>query len=856
MTVIRAQAVAACLFAAGAMAPPSPAVAFLVQSSESQPGVVVQQSWPDDVVPYTIDASGSDDLSAEETVRILRESFAAWEEVPTARIRFFDRGLSTRRAPSRRDSRNLVIFDETGSWLEAPSSTGIIALTRIQSNSATGAILDADIIFNGRDQRFSAEPRAGYVLLRDVAVHEVGHLLGLEHSPLSGPVTARPTMNPFYFGDGPGHGATLEADDIAGVSVLYPTSAFLASAGTIWGHVATPAGAGVFGAHVIAQDLTTGAQYSTLSGAETGSRDRGAYTLRGLPTGDYRLTLTPVTGAVDESSFSGLFTGFDTDYPTEFYDNVDRPEYARPVAVAAGGLGVRGVDFVTGFTLPGQPRLVPVEEPGNTPDAVGPYAVRFQAQGATSVSLHVDVDGATAQVPMAADGAGLFAGRIPGQPTGSTVRYRVHAESPPGLVSEYPGPDAWLQFEIVALSGRPLAFAVLRGDGVLGVFDTGSGRQVARVTVGDDPVQVLTSRDGRFLYVSNLGSSDVSVVETATFRVVARIAVASRPLDLALSGDGRTLYVSNSGASLLTAIDVDTRLVVSRIPVGLLSVGPYGVAAARDRVYVTDLNADAVVALADGAVVARIPVAASPRSLAASGDGGEVYVTSFASDTLTVIDTATDRVAAAIALPISASFAVAVHPKAGRVYVTGQHDGALVVVDATTRRVVDVVTVGPDPRGLSFSPSGDRLYVTTAASNEIYVLDAASHELLGRYLTGAEPRGITVVDAPAPPQSATAVREAPVPGTWALSEAFPNPFNPEAHLTLSLPEPQARVTLSVYDALGQRVRVLALGPRDAGRQSLSWDGRDASGAPAASGLYLFVIDTPAGRLARRGVLLR
>ena len=35
-----------------------------------------------------------------------------------------------------------------------------------------------------------------------------------------------------------------------------------------------------------------------------------------------------------------------------------------------------------------------------------------------------------------------------------------------------------------------------------------------------------------------------------------------------------------------------------------------------------------------------------------------------------------------------------------------------------------------------------------------------------------------------------------------------------------------------------------------------FDGRDASGAPAASGLYLFVVDTPAGRLVRRGVLLR
>lgn len=839
-----------------ALALAAPASAFLVQTFESQPGVVVQQRWAVDEVPFTIDAAGSDDLAADEAAQILRESFAVWEAVATARIRFVDQGLSSGRLPSRRDRRNLVVFDETGEWLQAPASSGIVALTRIESNSVTGAILDADIIFNGRDQRFATEPRHGSVLLRDVAVHEIGHFLGLEHSPLSGPVASRPTMNPFYFGDGPGEGASLEADDVAGVSVLYPTPAFLATTGAISGHVATAAGGGVFGAHVIAEDLATGARYSTLSGAETGRRDRGAYAVRGLPPADYRLALEPVTGEIDESNFSGLFAAFDTDFAPEYYDNVERQEHATPVLLTAAGASVAEIDFVTGLSLPGQPRLTPVDEPGNTPDAVGPYAVRFRAEGAAAVELLLLTDGGPTTVPMAADGVGLYTGWIPGRATGSTVRYRVRATSAAGLASDYPGPEAWLQFEVVALSGRPLAFAVLRDDDVLGVFDTGSGLQVARVAVGDDPIQVLTSRDGRFLYVSNLGSSDISVVEAATFRVVDRIAVAAQPLDLALSTDGRTLYVSNSGASLLTAIDVGSRTVVGRIPVGLLAVGPYGVAAARDRIYVTDLNANAVIAIADGAVVARIPVAAGPRSLAASADGREVYVTSFLTDTLTVIDAATDRVSAAIPLPVGATFAVAVHPKTAQVWATGQDDGALVVVDVAARRVVDRVAVGDDPRGLSFSPAGDRLYVTTAASNEIYVVDAVSHELLGRYAASAGPRGISVVDAPAPPQSATAVDPQPLPEAWALSEVFPNPFNPAAALALTLAAPQARVRLEVYDALGQRVRRLDLGPRDAGRHRLTWDGRDDAGGAAASGLYMFVVDTPAGRLARRGVLLR
>ncbi len=835
----------------------SPASAFLVQSTQSGNGPVVQVSWAGDEIPYRIDAVGSDDLGAARTAQILRESFAVWEDVEGSRLRFRDEGSSTGLEASRRDRRNLLIFDETGDVLDAPAGSGIIAVTRMNSDVRTGNILDADIVFNGRDFRFASEPTAGRILLRDVAVHEIGHFIGLDHTPLSGTPERRPTMNPFYFGDG-GEAATLAADDITGIRALYPTTAFAATSGAITGRVADIEGTSVFGAHVTALNLDSGDTYSTLSGAETGRLDGSAYALRGLPAGVYRVGIQPVGDGLDASNFSEFFAAFDTDFPAEYFGNTDVAEFAEPVTVV-GGTPSTDVDFTTGLIEPGVPYVRSVDGPGNTPDSVGPYETFYDIVNAVRVEVVVDVDGLVSATTAEDLGDDVFRTRIPGQPIGSHVRYRLTAVSDVGVTLEYPPDGRWLEFDVIGLSGSPLAFAVLRDAGVLGVFDTGSQTQVADVDMGDDPIQIISSNDGRFLYVSNLGSSEITVIETATFRVTSRILVASQPLDMALSPDGGTLYVSNSGASLLTAIDVETHRVVGFVTVGALDAGPYGIATSGDRVYVTDLNADEVLVVADGRVVTRIPVDGGPRSLATDADGSHLFVTSFNSGNLTIIDTARDAVEAVIPLPLSGGFAIVIGPLGERAYVTGHDEDVVVVVDLESREVIDTIPVGAGPRGLTFSPAGDRLFVTTSSSDEIYVFDARSHERLGTFSADGRPRGITVIDAPTPPLATSITGADSTPATWALSEAFPNPFNPETNLTLSLPV-GADVTVDIYDVVGQRLRRIELPARASGLHVLSWDGRDDSGRPAGSGVYVFVVrwGSPTAPITatRKGLLLR
>ncbi|MGB5873135.1 MAG: T9SS type A sorting domain-containing protein, partial [Bacteroidota bacterium] len=86
-------------------------------------------------------------------------------------------------------------------------------------------------------------------------------------------------------------------------------------------------------------------------------------------------------------------------------------------------------------------------------------------------------------------------------------------------------------------------------------------------------------------------------------------------------------------------------------------------------------------------------------------------------------------------------------------------------------------------------------------------------------------------------------REAPVavepaegakqPSAFALHQNSPNPFNPLTRISYALPS-ESRVTLEVYNALGQRVATLVTGSRGPGLHSVLWDSGEHP-----SGVYFY-----------------
>ncbi len=77
-----------------------------------------------------------------------------------------------------------------------------------------------------------------------------------------------------------------------------------------------------------------------------------------------------------------------------------------------------------------------------------------------------------------------------------------------------------------------------------------------------------------------------------------------------------------------------------------------------------------------------------------------------------------------------------------------------------------------------------------------------------------------------------------VPAKYALSQNFPNPFNPQTMIQYQLPEAN-HITLKIYNLFGQEVRTLVAGQRKAGYHTEIWDGRDDFGRRVASGMYFY-----------------
>ncbi len=65
---------------------------------------------------------------------------------------------------------------------------------------------------------------------------------------------------------------------------------------------------------------------------------------------------------------------------------------------------------------------------------------------------------------------------------------------------------------------------------------------------------------------------------------------------------------------------------------------------------------------------------------------------------------------------------------------------------------------------------------------------------------------------------------------------YPNPFNPTTIISYFLPADE-EVSLTVYNLIGEKVRVLANGFQTKGEKKAVWDGKDSQGHAVASGIY-------------------
>ncbi|MDP2366237.1 MAG: T9SS type A sorting domain-containing protein, partial [Ignavibacteria bacterium] len=92
-----------------------------------------------------------------------------------------------------------------------------------------------------------------------------------------------------------------------------------------------------------------------------------------------------------------------------------------------------------------------------------------------------------------------------------------------------------------------------------------------------------------------------------------------------------------------------------------------------------------------------------------------------------------------------------------------------------------------------------------------------------------------------------------IPDVYALEQNYPNPFNPSTKIEFSIPEDVNNVTLTIYNALGQRVAELVNSKMEAGKYSYVWNVPQSG---IATGLYIYELRTDKFVSVKKMMLLK
>ncbi len=266
----------------------------------------------------------------------VQDAFANWRNVNESEINFEFSGATTNEVTNASDNRNVV------RWVGSNISTGVFAVTITTFDTTTGRIVDADMELNDRDFTWdtlgstATQGIVGRSMIENVVTHEIGHIVGLDHSQVS--------ASTMYFASSPGliEQTVIDRDTRAPLIRDYTNAAVTdASLGIVQGQITT-SGSPAFGVEVVLINYATGRVImGGISEGTAGPFAAGSYQIVNVPPGVYMALATPVTRANLGGYYSTAFTSF---YPVLRGINVGT--IGAPTVVKVGpGQTVSSVDL-------------------------------------------------------------------------------------------------------------------------------------------------------------------------------------------------------------------------------------------------------------------------------------------------------------------------------------------------------------------------------------------------------------------------------------------------------------------------------------------------------------------------------
>jgi YVTN family beta-propeller protein len=333
------------------------------------------------------------------------------------------------------------------------------------------------------------------------------------------------------------------------------------------------------------------------------------------------------------------------------------------------------------------------------------------------------------------------------------------------IVASFPMVTALSPFAFAGEANGYAIYVSNERSGDVTIIDGATDAVIATIAVGKRPRGIHASPDGRRIYVVLSGSprmapgvdenrapadktaDGLAVIDVSTNKLVEKWHVGSDPEQFALSKDGALAFIANEDDASASIVDLTNGQSRGKVKVAPEPEG-VGVNPATGEVYVTSEETGEVFIIAPNQqrVLGTIDVGGRPRSIAFLPDGSRAYVACESGAYVSVIETNARKLLSKIQLvQASLPMGTVVSANGKEIYVTTCRGNSVAVIDSSSNNVAAMIPVGGRAWGVALSPDGSKLYTANGATNDISVVDVKARKELKRVKVGDGPWGVAII---------------------------------------------------------------------------------------------------------------
>jgi DNA-binding beta-propeller fold protein YncE len=317
--------------------------------------------------------------------------------------------------------------------------------------------------------------------------------------------------------------------------------------------------------------------------------------------------------------------------------------------------------------------------------------------------------------------------------------------------------------------------ALSKRNHTLAIVDPATLQIIARLPVGPDPHEVISSSDGQTAYVSIYGGGRyhaLSVLDLIGHKALPDIDTGALNGPHGLVFVGGKVWFTAEGAKAIARYDPTTARVDWIMGTGQNRTHMIYVTADEKQIYTTNVSSATVtileqvalppmgpppgVRLAPGAQPPPpggtqprmdwnetvIPVGKGDEGFDVSPDGRELWTANAQDGTLSITGVATKRVTATLDAKIFGANRLKFTPDGKLVLISSLRDGDLVIYDAASHKEFKRVKIGHGSAGILMDADGARAFIACSPDNYVAILDLKTLQVTGHLDVGGEPDGL------------------------------------------------------------------------------------------------------------------